>query len=85
MMRHAYSPVYAGTKRSAGTSKVTSPHSSDLEDEDGGDLPARGLVAPLHVLQGLADVALEHARVRQPSSLLACPHPILLLERGTPK
>jgi hypothetical protein len=59
-----HSTSYAGTKRSAGVSKVTSPNSSDLEDEDGGDLPARGLVAPLRVLQGLADVAVEREKVR---------------------
>ncbi|KAH8835706.1 hypothetical protein DL96DRAFT_1575298 [Flagelloscypha sp. PMI_526] len=57
-----HSTSYAGTKRSAGVSKVTSPNSSDLEDEDGGDLPARGLVAPLRVLQGLADVAVEREK-----------------------
>jgi hypothetical protein len=38
----------------------TSPDSSD-EDEDGGELPASGLVAPWEVLRGLADVAIQRA------------------------
>jgi hypothetical protein len=40
---------------------VTSADSSDLEDEDNGELPAQGLVAPWEVLRGLADVVSERA------------------------
>jgi hypothetical protein len=43
------------------SSNVTSADSSELEDEDNGDLPASGLVAPWEVLRGLADVAIERA------------------------
>lgn len=43
---------------------MTSADSSDLDDDDGGDIPAHGLVAPWEVLRGLADVATErHAKV----------------------
>ncbi|KZT75044.1 hypothetical protein DAEQUDRAFT_720256 [Daedalea quercina L-15889] len=49
-----------GTKRTAPTSNVTSADSSDVEDDDG-ELPASGLVAPWEVLRGLADVAAERA------------------------
>lgn len=51
----------AGTKRGAPpSSTVTSADSSEAE-EDGGELPASGLVAPWEVLRGLADVAIERA------------------------
>jgi len=43
------------------SSVVTSPDSSDVDDEDNGELPASGLVAPWEVLRGLADVAIERA------------------------
>ncbi|RDB29536.1 Transcriptional activator of proteases prtT [Hypsizygus marmoreus] len=61
------------------SSNVTSADSSDLEDEENGELPASGLVAPWEVLRGLADVAIEraakengdssgtHSRARTPS------------------
>ncbi|KAL0578601.1 hypothetical protein V5O48_003392 [Marasmius crinis-equi] len=50
------------SKRPApGSSNVTSAASSDDEDEDSGELPASGLVAPWEVLRGLADVASERA------------------------
>ncbi|KAI0756803.1 hypothetical protein C8Q80DRAFT_1092987 [Daedaleopsis nitida] len=53
--------VAAGTKRGAPpSSTVTSAESSEVEDE-GGELPASGLVAPWEVLRGLADVAIERA------------------------
>ncbi|KAF9270061.1 hypothetical protein L218DRAFT_952259 [Marasmius fiardii PR-910] len=64
------------SKRPApGSSNVTSAASSDVEDEDNGELPASGLVAPWEVLRGLADVASERAakengdigRVRTPT------------------
>lgn len=42
-------------------STVTSADSSDNEEEDNGELPASGLVAPWEVLRGLADVAVERA------------------------
>lgn len=41
-------------------SNVPSADSSDVE-EDNGELPASGLVAPWEVLRGLADVAIERA------------------------
>ncbi|PPQ63001.1 hypothetical protein CVT24_006107 [Panaeolus cyanescens] len=50
-----------GTKRQAPPSNVTSADSSDVEDDDNGELPAYGLVAPWEVLRGLADVAIERA------------------------
>lgn len=42
-------------------SDLTSGDSSDIEDDDNGELPASGLVAPWEVLRGLADVAIERA------------------------
>lgn len=52
----------SGSKRQAPTSSnVTSADSSDLDDEESGELPASGLVAPWEVLRGLADVAIERA------------------------
>ncbi|KAG6830299.1 hypothetical protein H0H92_001377 [Tricholoma furcatifolium] len=68
----------SGSKRHA-TSNAVSANSSDLDDEDNGELPASGLVAPWEVLRGLADVAIEraakengdssgtHSRTRTPS------------------
>ncbi|KAG6854237.1 hypothetical protein C0991_009255 [Blastosporella zonata] len=68
----------SGSKRQA-TSTAASANSSDLEDEDNGELPASGLLAPWEVLRGLADVAIEraakengdssgtHSRARTPS------------------
>ncbi|KZT02423.1 uncharacterized protein LAESUDRAFT_730171 [Laetiporus sulphureus 93-53] len=50
-----------GPKRAAPpVSNATSANSSDVEEEDG-ELPASGLVAPWEVLRGLADVAIERA------------------------
>jgi len=52
----------SGSKRHAPpSSNVTSADSSDFDDDDGGELPASGLVAPWEVLRGLADVAIERA------------------------
>jgi hypothetical protein len=51
----------SGSKRQAPPSNVTSADSSDLDDEENGELPASGLVAPWEVLRGLADVAIERA------------------------
>ncbi|KAL4241807.1 Protease transcriptional activator prtT [Abortiporus biennis] len=51
----------AGSKRAAPpSSNVTSADSTDAEEDDG-ELPASGLVAPWEVLRGLADVAIERA------------------------
>ncbi|KAA1467894.1 hypothetical protein DENSPDRAFT_833050 [Dentipellis sp. KUC8613] len=48
------------SKRSLPHSTATSAESSEVEDEDG-ELPASGLVAPWEVLRGLADVAIQRA------------------------
>jgi len=48
------------TKRQA-SSNVPSADSSDIDEDDNGELPASGLVAPWEVLRGLADVAIERA------------------------
>lgn len=54
--------ISSGSKRQApSSSNVTSADSSDLDEEDNGELPASGLVAPWEVLRGLADVAIERA------------------------
>lgn len=51
----------SGSKRALPpSSNVTSADSTDAEEEDG-ELPASGLVAPWEVLRGLADVAIERA------------------------
>lgn len=50
----------AGSKRAMPMSNVTSADSSEVEDDDG-ELPASGLVAPWEVLRGLADVAIQRA------------------------
>jgi hypothetical protein len=47
-------------KRPYPASTETSADTSD-EEEDGGELPASGLVAPWEVLRGLADVAIQRA------------------------
>ena len=60
--RGSSSKYPSGSKRQApSSSNVTSADSSDLEDDDGGELPASGLLAPWEVLRGLADVAIERA------------------------
>lgn len=62
-------PLSVSTKRQA-SSNVPSADSSDVEEDDNGELPASGLVAPWEVLRGLADVAIERAnKVRLYSSL----------------
>lgn len=48
-------------RKAANSSNVTSTNTSDYEDEDNGELPSKGLVAPWEVLRGLADVAAERA------------------------
>ncbi|TDL28198.1 hypothetical protein BD410DRAFT_739738 [Rickenella mellea] len=47
--------------KAPGSSNVTSTNTSDVEDDDNGELPASGLVAPWEVLRGLADAATERA------------------------
>ncbi|KAF9229106.1 hypothetical protein BS17DRAFT_771032 [Gyrodon lividus] len=60
--RNYNAPTPSGSKRTLPpSSNVTSADSSDVEDEDNGELPASGLVAPWEVLRGLADVAIERA------------------------
>jgi hypothetical protein len=50
----------SGSKRTAPpSSNVTSVNSSDNEDDDNGELPASGLVAPWEVLRNLANVAIQ--------------------------
>jgi len=61
-------------KRPFPTSTETSADSSD-EEEDGGELPASGLVAPWEVLRGLADVAIQRAaKVSQSERLSLISH-----------
>ena len=61
-----------GSKRQApSSSNVTSADSSDLDEEDNGELPASGLVAPWEVLRGLADAAIERAAKVAPIILVA--------------
>ncbi|KAK2461628.1 hypothetical protein APHAL10511_006091 [Amanita phalloides] len=69
----------SGVKRPLSSSLLTSGESSDYEEEENGELPAQGLVAPWEVLRGLADVASRraakengdvtdsHSRTRTPS------------------
>ncbi|KAF8745103.1 hypothetical protein AX14_010573 [Amanita brunnescens Koide BX004] len=69
----------SGVKRPLSSSLLTSGESSDFDEEDNGELPAQGLVAPWEVLRGLADVASRraakengdgtdsHSRTRTPS------------------
>ena len=60
--RHHTASSSIGSKRHApGSSNVTSADSSDLDDDENGELPASGLLAPWEVLRGLADVAIQRA------------------------
>ncbi|KAI6008289.1 hypothetical protein F5J12DRAFT_827827 [Pisolithus orientalis] len=60
--RNYRAPTPSGSRRALpSSSNVTSADSSDVDDEDNGELPASGLVAPWEVLRGLADVAVERA------------------------
>ncbi|KAJ8461994.1 hypothetical protein ONZ45_g18096 [Pleurotus djamor] len=77
---HPPRPHSSATKRHAPPSNVTSADSSDVEDEDNGDLPASGLVAPWEVLRGLADVAIrraarENGESSEPQSRTRTPSP----------
>ena len=58
---HNASSVSSSKRHAPGSSNVTSADSSDIEDDENGELPASGLVAPWEVLRGLADVAIERA------------------------
>lgn len=67
-MRYSATPLtnnHNGTTRSKrqapSSSNATSAHSSDIEDDEGTDLPAYGLVAPWEVLRSLAETAPERA------------------------
>jgi hypothetical protein len=58
LSRHHNMTGAPGPKRNAHrSSNVNSADSSDAEDDNNGELPASGLVAPWEVLRGLADVA----------------------------
>ncbi|KAF8898911.1 hypothetical protein BD779DRAFT_1666670 [Infundibulicybe gibba] len=77
--RQAGRQMSTSKRQAPSSSNVTSANSSDLDDEDNGELPASGLVAPWEVLRGLADVAIAraekengdssepHSRARTPS------------------
>ncbi|KAJ7706360.1 hypothetical protein B0H17DRAFT_1036885 [Mycena rosella] len=54
-------PGSSGKRHAPGSANVTSADSSDIDEEDTGELPDSGLVAPLEVLRSLADVASERA------------------------
>lgn len=59
---HNHSGHRSPKRKAAGSSNVTSSNTSDYEEEeDNGELPSKGLVAPWEVLRGLADVAAERA------------------------
>ncbi|KAG6887862.1 hypothetical protein C0995_012113 [Termitomyces sp. Mi166 len=76
---HPMSRNQTSSMKRHATSNAASTNSSDIDDEDNGELPASGLVAPWEVLRGLADVAIEraakengdnsgpHSRARTPS------------------
>lgn len=60
---HPHAPgVSSSLKRPISISAVTSADSSDVDEEDDGELPREGMVAPWEVLRGLADVAIERAK-----------------------
>ncbi|KAJ7630770.1 hypothetical protein FB45DRAFT_546145 [Roridomyces roridus] len=62
-------PHHSSAKRHApGSTNVPSADSSDIDEEDTGELPDSGLVAPLEVLRGLADVASERAAIENGDS-----------------
>jgi len=68
-------------KRPFPVSTETSADSSD-EEEDGGELPASGLVAPWEVLRGLADVAIQReAKVSQSERLSLVSHMLNICRR----
>jgi hypothetical protein len=54
-----YTP--SGSKRHGQSSNVPSADSSDVDDDENGELPAQGLLAPWEVLRGLAE---HDAKVR---------------------
>jgi hypothetical protein len=71
----------SGSKRTAPpSSNVTSADSTDNEDDDNGELPASGLVAPWEVLRNLANVAIqreakENGDSSEPQSRARTPSP----------
>ncbi|KZT30720.1 hypothetical protein NEOLEDRAFT_1126328 [Neolentinus lepideus HHB14362 ss-1] len=58
---HGSQPLQSLKRSGFPHSTMTSADSTDAEDEENGDLPAFGLVAPWEVLRGLANVAIEQA------------------------
>jgi hypothetical protein len=57
---HRDSTLSSGSKRTAPpSSNVTSVNSSDNDEDENGELPASGLVAPWEVLRNLANVAIQ--------------------------
>lgn len=64
----------SGKRHAPGSANVTSADSSDIDEEDTGELPDSGLVAPLEVLRGLADVASERAAKVPYNGYLFGPH-----------
>ena len=74
LSRHHNTLLIPSSKRNApGSSDVPSPDSSDAEEDENGELPASGLVAPWEVLRGLADVAIQRA------AKACCPSPLTSL------
>ena len=74
LSRHHNTLLIPSSKRIApGSSDVPSPDSSDAEEDENGELPASGLVAPWEVLRGLADVAIQRA------AKACCPSPLTSL------
>lgn len=78
---HRDSNLSSGSKRTAPpSSNVTSVNSSDNEEDDNGELPASGLVAPWEVLRNLANVAIqreakENGDSSEPQSRARTPSP----------
>jgi len=84
-MRHQYgdnaqqsrqASKHSGAKRSLPPSILASADSSDVEEDDG-ELPASGLVAPWEVLRGLADVAIQ--RAAKVADFRFCRRPVFLI------
>lgn len=74
--RNYHMPAPPPSKRTLPPSDLTSGDSSEIDDEDDGELPASGLVAPWEVLRGLADVAIERAAKVSPRSSFGCERPV---------
>lgn len=59
--QHIRAEGSSNLKRPMPQSNVTSADSTDNDEDEDGELPASGLVAPWEVLRGLADVAVQQA------------------------